>query len=239
MIRTSTDLTTWTLFEKIRLLELFMNKEILWEGRAEILQNEFAQRPHNFFTVQNIRQELHQIFVTPNPEHVYGLPLHPRGKEAAEMWLKYFRKELTKQRELQKQMFAISMRRHLDLIKRFQQGKLPPQEIEAILTEARERDAQRPDRELYETKLKEMLDKIQLDSLDNIRTFSDYCSYLRGEKITTPPPEPVEEAFPKSPSLVRLKSPLLHSPELVLKGFLILKYLCKNPLVLNCKANFL
>jgi len=30
MIRTSTDLTTWTLFEKIRLLELFMNKEILW-----------------------------------------------------------------------------------------------------------------------------------------------------------------------------------------------------------------
>jgi len=58
------------------------------------------------------------------------------------MWLKYFRKELTKQRELQKQMFAISMRRHLDLIKRFQQGKLPPQEIEAILTEARERDAQ-------------------------------------------------------------------------------------------------
>uniref|UniRef100_A0A914MMC1 Bromo domain-containing protein n=1 Tax=Meloidogyne incognita TaxID=6306 RepID=A0A914MMC1_MELIC len=217
MIRTSTDLTTWTLFEKIRLLELFMNKEILWEGRAEILQNEFAQRPHNFFTVQNIRQELHQIFVTPNPEHVYGLPLHPRGKEAAEMWLKYFRKELTKQRELQKQMFAISMRRHLDLIKRFQQGKLPPQEIEAILTEARERDAQRPDRELYETKLKEMLDKLQLDSLDNIRTFSDYFSYLRGEKIPTPPPEPLEETFPKSPSLVRLKSPLLHSPELVLK----------------------
>ncbi|CAK5083532.1 unnamed protein product [Meloidogyne enterolobii] len=62
-----------------------------------------------------------------------------------------------------------------------------------------------------------MLDKLQLDSLDNIRTFSDYCSYLRGEKIPTPPPEPLEEAFPKSPSLVRLKSPLLHSPELVLK----------------------
>ena len=58
------------------------------------------------------------------------------------MWLKHFKKELIKQRELQKQMFAISMRRHLDLIKRYQQGKLPSQEIEAILTEARERDAQ-------------------------------------------------------------------------------------------------
>jgi hypothetical protein len=85
---------------------------------------------------------LHQIFITPNPEHVYGLPLHPRGKEAAEMWHKHFQKELVKQKELQKQMFVVSMRRQLDLIKRFQQGKLPPQEIEAILTEVRERDAQ-------------------------------------------------------------------------------------------------
>lgn len=216
MLRLPSDSLSWTLMEKIRLLELFMNKDILWEGRAEILQNEFTQRPSNFFTVQNIRQELHQIFITPNPEHVYGLPLHPRGKEAAEMWLKHFRKELTKQRELQKQMFAVSMRRHLDLIKRFQQGKLPRQEIEAILTEARERDAQRPDRELYEAKLKEMLDKIRLDDLDNIRTFSDYYSYLRGERVPTPPPEPVEKTLPKSPTPDLLKSPL-HSPELILK----------------------
>lgn len=80
--------------------------------------------------------------MSPNPEHVYGLPLHSRGKEAAEMWVKHFRKEQIKQRELQKQMFLVSMRRQLDLIKRFQQGKLPSKEIEAILTETRERDAQ-------------------------------------------------------------------------------------------------
>lgn len=69
------------------------------------------------------------------------MPKHPRGKEAAELWLKHFRKELAEYRERQKQMFIVAMRHQLDLIRRFQQGKVLPAEIEAIITAARERDA--------------------------------------------------------------------------------------------------
>jgi hypothetical protein len=85
---------------------------------------------------------MHKIFNKPNPEHhVYGMPVHPRGREAAELWLKCFRKEYTEQYERKKQMFAVTLRHQMDLIRRYQQDKLTADEIDAIVTEAREKDA--------------------------------------------------------------------------------------------------
>jgi hypothetical protein len=70
------------------------------------------------------------------------MPIHPRGKEAAELWLKHFRKEYAELIERKKQMFAVAIRRHMDLIHRYQQGKVTAEEMEAILTEQRQKDAQ-------------------------------------------------------------------------------------------------
>jgi hypothetical protein len=83
-----------------------------------------------------------------------------------------------------------------------------------------------------------MLDKIRLDDLDKvyfifkfffnfffnfkIRTFPDYYSYLRGERIQTPPPEPQHVDRQSSLTPSRLASPLI-SQDLVLKGLLIIR----------------
>lgn len=41
------------------------------------------------------KRELHRVFSQPNPEHVNGLPTHPRSKEAAELWLQHYQKEVS------------------------------------------------------------------------------------------------------------------------------------------------
>ena len=86
---------------------------------------------------------MYRILSKPNPEHhINGvMPAHSRSKEAAELWLNYFRKELVKHQEQRKQLFVVAMRRQMDLIRRFQQGKVTPEEMEATLLEVRERDA--------------------------------------------------------------------------------------------------
>lgn len=119
---------------------------------------------------------MYRIFNKPNPEHnINGLmPIHSRSKEAAELWLNHFRKELGKHKEQRKQLFVVAMRRQMDLIRRHQQGKVTPEEMEATLLEVRERDAKVrlihfyfrkikrfiPNREEYEENLKKMMDKI-------------------------------------------------------------------------------
>uniref|UniRef100_A0A183BHI6 Bromo domain-containing protein n=1 Tax=Globodera pallida TaxID=36090 RepID=A0A183BHI6_GLOPA len=183
----------WTLEEKIRLLELFIDKDSgVWEDRANALQEEFREkRPSDFFTQTSVKRELNNIFNKPNPEHhIFGLPMHPRGKEAAELWLKHFRKELDEWRVRQRQLFMVTMRKQLDLIRRYQHGKLPKQELDALLVEARERDAQRPDKEQYEAKIKGQMAKAYVGDVKNVRTFTDYFRFLRGVRIPTPARSP-------------------------------------------------
>ncbi|KAL3110558.1 hypothetical protein niasHT_020029 [Heterodera trifolii] len=189
----SYDQEKWTLEEKIRLLELFIDKDSgLWEDRANALQEEFGgKRPTDFFTQTTVKRELNNIFNKPNPEHhIFGMPTHPRGKEAAELWLKHFRKELEEGRERRKQMFMVAMRKQLDIIRRYQQGKLPKEELDALLEEARQRDAQRPDKEQYEEKIKQHMAKAYFEDVKNVRTFADYFRFLRGVRIPTPARSP-------------------------------------------------
>ncbi|KAL3084358.1 hypothetical protein niasHT_035184 [Heterodera trifolii] len=189
----SYDQEKWTLEEKIRLLELFIDKDSgLWEDRANALQEEFSgKRPTDFFTQTTVKRELNNIFNKPNPEHhIFGMPTHPRGKEAAELWLKHFRRELEEGRERRKQMFMVAMRKQLDIIRRYQQGKLPKEELDALLEEARQRDAQRPDKEQYEEKIKQHMAKAYFEDVKNVRTFADYFRFLRGVRIPTPAKSP-------------------------------------------------
>ncbi|KAL3078829.1 hypothetical protein niasHS_014611 [Heterodera schachtii] len=189
----SYDQEKWNLEEKIRLLELFIDKDSgLWEDRANALQEEFGgKRPTDFFTQTTVKRELNNIFNKPNPEHhIFGMPTHPRGKEAAELWLKHFRRELEEGRERRKQMFMVAMRKQLDIIRRYQQGKLPKEELDALLEEARQRDAQRPDKEQYEEKIKQHMAKAYFEDVKNVRTFADYFRFLRGVRIPTPARSP-------------------------------------------------
>lgn len=68
-----------------------------------------------------------------------GLPTHPRSKEAAEMWLKYYRNEvylkllkfiylinfkLLNEQENSKQMFWVGIRQILDMIQKYKNKAL-------------------------------------------------------------------------------------------------------------------
>lgn len=89
---------------------------------------------------------------------------------------------------------------------------------------------------MYESAVAQTLNKLRLDDLNNvsnfyifiyffdkflfkIRSFADYYSFLRGERVPTPSPEPLRL---KSSTPVRLTTASIASSDLVLKGFLIL-----------------
>uniref|UniRef100_A0A915CXA3 Small ribosomal subunit protein uS13 n=1 Tax=Ditylenchus dipsaci TaxID=166011 RepID=A0A915CXA3_9BILA len=200
--RPTKSLPAWSVAERTRLLELYTRGDILWDTRAEELDREFGKNhPPNFFTVQSVKYELHLIFRDPNPEHVNtGLPSHPRGKEAAEMWLKHYRKKLAEKQEQAKQMLKIGMRKTLDLVLRFKNGQMPMVELMAMRDQQRQQDAERPDAEKFEKNLQKFMSQSHAEDLDYVTCLEDLLKVIKGDRLQ-----------PSTPSLASpLRSPKMH-----------------------------
>ncbi|GMT16539.1 hypothetical protein PFISCL1PPCAC_28322, partial [Pristionchus fissidentatus] len=167
-------LIDWSSSERLRLL-LLHKQGVEWPESAEKLNEEYPERPKNFFNEKNCKAEFDRICNETCPRPVAPDEPSQSFKKTAlvDAWIEHLKEQVKLDSDKMVEITLVEMRRDAELIERIMQGDRPPaHEMMAMLARRKEEDKKR-NRDLAQMERVESAYRARFNQLFKERRESD------------------------------------------------------------------